>query len=116
MSIYDNIKNTNVITLNQGATYSDTVTVKQPEGTPVNLTGYSVSSRIRALSGALVAEFTCTVATPTTGVIARTLSNTLTAAMVPSEYVGHVWGLKLTAPSGAVLPEIQGGVMVIANV
>jgi hypothetical protein len=52
MGIYDAIKNTNIITIGQGSDYSDTVTVMQTKtGPPVDLTGYTVKSQLRTVTG-----------------------------------------------------------------
>lgn len=106
----------NIITVAQGSTYTDTVTLTQSNGSPLNLTGYTVRSQIRDAAGVLVGTFTCTVTDPTTGVIARSMAKTITAALVPSATIKHAWGIELTQPSGAVLPEIQGGVIVTPEV
>ena len=114
MGDYDKIKETNVITISQGSTYNDTVTVSQSNGNPVDLTGYTVSSQLRTEDGVQVATFICTVATPASGVIARELTAEATAALTPTKKLipKHVWGVELTTPSGDVLPEIQGGALV----
>jgi hypothetical protein len=103
----------NIIPITQGSDYADTVTIKQPDGTPMDLTGYIVESQLRDLSSTKVADFTCEIlAPPTDGVIARSLSRFDTTGLVPLHTPNHVWGIRLTAPDGNVLPEIQGGAKV----
>lgn len=112
MNKYLNIRNENIITIGQGSTYTDTVTVEQSAGVPVDLTGYSVRSQLRTVDDVIVGTFACTVPTPANGIIERELAAVTTAALVPSLSVQHVWGIELTAPSGAIVPEIQGGALI----
>ena len=114
--IYDLIKNSNVIPICQGSNYRDTVKMTQPDGTPMDLTGYIVTSQLRTVTGELAATFTCTVPTPANGEIKRTISATDTAKLNPATNIQHVWGLQMVAPDGGVEPEQQGGAMVAAEV
>ncbi len=116
MGAYDAIINRNVVTIYQGSTYRDTVTVEQTAGVPLNLTGYTVQSKIKLVSTGDTVNFTCSVPTPSSGVVQRSLSNALTVSLTPCVAGKYVWALQLTAPSGDVLPEIQGGAIVIAEV
>lgn len=105
-----------VIPITQGSDYNDTVQVNQANGTPVDLTGYTVRSQLRSVTGSLAATFTCTITSPATGVIARKLTAIVTTALTVTSGAGYVWGVELTAPDGSVIPEIQGGALVIAEV
>ena len=117
MGLYDEIKNTNLIKIPQGSDYSDTITVFQAGGlTPVDLTGYTVKSQLKSLAGELVAEFVCSVPTPANGIVMRSLPNSVTTIIVPVTTPKYVWGLQLTSPSLTILPEIQGGATVTAEV
>jgi hypothetical protein len=90
--------------------------VNQIGGAPLNLTGYAARGQVRDMNGGLVASFACTIPDPLTGVVARTIPAAETALLTPGTNIQHVWGLELTAPSGSVLPEIQGGVMISPEV
>ena len=110
MGLYNNIKNTNVITISQGSTYSDTVTL-----TGVDLTTATVTSQLRKLDGTLAAEFTVTKTTPLSGIITRWLSSADTTALTPSTSPNYVWGVQYEI-GDTILPEVQGGALVIAEV
>lgn len=111
MSIYAAVVTKNQITLMQGSTYTDTVLVEQSAGVPMNLSTYSVVSRLCDLNGTVVAEFACAIADPASGVISRSLTATATAALLPALGCNYVWGLELSV-GDVVLPEIQGGAKV----
>ncbi len=51
----------NAITIKRGTTWRWTGTIRDDTGVPVNLTGWSVASKLRAPSGTLLATFACTV-------------------------------------------------------
>lgn len=117
MSDYDIIKDTNVIAIPQGSNYSDKVICTQTTGAAFDLTGYECVSQLRSVGGTLVGTFTCTIdADPTTGIIYRSLTPLITAALTPSLQIVHVWGAELTAADGTILPEIQGGAMITKEV
>lgn len=116
MNPYSKILAQNIITIMQGSNYTDTVELKQPDGTPLNLTGYTVRSQLRSLDGTKVKDFACAIDDPESGIIARTLPAEDTAELQPDVRPNHVWGLELTAPDGAVVPEIQGGTIVDVEV
>jgi len=117
MSVYDLIKNTNIITINQGSDYADTVTVTQTAGgAAVDLTGYTVSSKLKTLDGSLAATFVSTIPNPATGVVVRSIAGANTKPLTPATSINHVWGIQLTSPGGALLPEIKGGAFVSPEV
>ena len=117
MSVYDLVKNTNLITIAQGSDYADTVTITQTSGgTALDLTGYTVASKLKTLNGALAATFICTIPSPATGIVVRSITGANTKLLTPATSINHVWGVQLTTPGGAVLPEIQGGAFVSPEV
>ncbi|MBU2539162.1 MAG: hypothetical protein KKH22_12070 [Proteobacteria bacterium] len=117
MNIYGPIINSNIITIAQGSTYRGTVTATETVGgAPLDLTGYTVRSQLRKVSGELVGEFACVISAPAAGIVTRTMDKAVTGGLTPATIVTHVWGLELTAPDGSVLPEIQGGAMVVREV
>lgn len=111
LSIYSDIKKTNLIAIPYGCTYSDVITI-----TGTNLTGYIIESQLRGLDGVLVATFSIANTSLATGVFTRTLTPIQTALLVPSLVPAYVWGIKLTKPDGSILPEIQGGATVNAGI
>lgn len=117
MSLYpQTVIQSNIVTIYQGADYSETVTiVDDATGAAIpNFAAATVVSKLRDLSGNLAASFTCTVTGPTT--FTRTLNETQTAALTSGTAVNHVWGIKITLADGTDLPEFQGGGFVMAAV
>jgi hypothetical protein len=103
----------NLITISQGSDCTGTLTLKQPDWTPIDLTGYSARGQVRDMSGALVASMVCTISA---SVVSWAISNAETAALIPAASPSYVWGIELTAPSGQILPEIQGTAQVTVEV
>ena len=128
MSVYDNIKNKNVITIYQGSDHNEIVHLATPDpdypkdrtkDRAFDLSGCTVVSYLDDLDGNRVAEFECEVVEPPTGGdILRKLPRGITADLVPDTKVIHVWGIIITTSDAdqTVLPQIQGGAMVAATV
>lgn len=117
MSIYpQTVLNSNIIVIDQGSDYSETLTIVDDEtGEAIpNLSSATIISKLRNLNGELAAEFTCTVTGPTTA--KRDLNETQTAALVAATSVNHIHGLKITLADGTDYPEAQGGCMVKVKV
>jgi hypothetical protein len=104
-----------IIPITQGSDYQDTVQINQDNGTPMDLTGYTVRSQLRRANGDLAATFACSVPTPTSGSISRSLTAVQTAALVPTATITYAWGVELVSANGFVM-EIQGGARVTAEV
>lgn len=72
-------------TIEQGATFSLQVTWKDSTGTPINLTGYTISGKLKkkVTDSASLASFTCTPANQGTspGVFTISLSATTTSSL-----------------------------------
>ena len=103
----------NVISIPQGSTYRDTVTITdQLTGLPVDLTGCTVESQLRDLNDSLVGIFVYDLGTPTLGVVSRILPAGDTAKLTVSTTPIYVWGIKITKPDLEVLPQITGGATV----
>ena len=96
--------------LDQGATFTRQLTVKD-DGTVMNLTGYSVASKMRSThdSSTVVGTFTCTISDAANGKITMQMTNSTTAAIEEGIYV---YDLEITASSGTVTRIMQGNVTV----
>jgi len=104
-------QNKNVIIIEKGQTYKDSVTLKAKTGEVLDLTGASATSEVRnGDTGTLMATFTVTVDSVNQKV-KRELADTVTSAL-PVSIQQHVWGLVVTMADGTVLKEIDGGVTV----
>ena len=96
--------------LEQGATFTRTLTVKE-NNSAMNLTGYSVASKMRSThdSSSVVGTFTCTISDAANGKITMQMTNSTTAAIEEGIYV---YDLEITASSGTVTRIMQGNVTV----
>ena len=96
--------------LEQGATFNRQLTVND-DGSVMNLTGYSVASKMRSTpdSSTVVGTFTCTISAASAGEITMQMTNSTTAAIEEGIYV---YDLEITASSGTVTRIMEGNVTV----
>ena len=96
--------------LEQGATFNRILTLKENNAV-MNLTGYSVASKMRSThdSSTVVGTFTCTVSNATGGVITISMTNSVTGAIEEGMYV---YDLEMTSGSGVVTRLMEGTVTV----
>ena len=96
--------------LDQGATFTRQLTVKD-DGSVMNLTGYSVASKMRSThaSGTVVGTFTCTISNATGGIITMSMTSTTTGGIEEGIYV---YDLEMTSGSGVVTRLMEGTVTV----
>lgn len=86
------------IEIEQGATWSRTITVEDPDGTPIDLTGYSARMQVRSSYDAQTALLS--LSSPSGGIsidpLTGTLALTATAAQTAAMPAGiHVYDLEL---------------------
>lgn len=102
----------------QGATFNLVLTWRNPDGTPIDLTGYAAVMRVAATKGGTL------LLNPTTqngqitlggalGTVMIDLSNTVTAALTPGQCV---YELDLISPSGMVTRLVEGPFIIDAQV
>ena len=85
MAVYANL------IIDQGADYFSTVTVEGSNGLPYDLTGHTVSGKIRrSYTSTTYFSFAASVLDPTAGEINMELSHTVTASMKSGRYVYDV--------------------------
>ena len=96
--------------LEQGATFNRILTLKENNAV-MNLTGYSVASKMRSThdSSTVVGTFTCTISDAANGKITMQMTNSTTAAIEEGIYV---YDLEITASSVTVTRIMQGNVTV----
>ena len=106
-------------TIDQGSEYTTTIVYKDPQGVPIDLTGYSAKMELREQSSSPnPAALTLTspsggiVITPLTGTLAITMTTAQTNALSARFYV---YDLELTV-GGVVSRLIQGQITVSAQV
>lgn len=99
----------------QGATYSQTITLKDNFGVAVNITGCTAAAQIRQQYSdpTPAAQFTCVIPVGTDGVIRISLTPAQTAAIT---FDRGVYDLELTYPSGVKDRILQGNVVISKEV
>ena len=98
------------ITIDQGETYTNTTSVFLADGvTAMNLTGYTVASKMRQNYTSTTAHtITTTITNPATaGKIDSSLSATETSAITAGYYV---YDLEITSSGGVVTRVVEGKV------
>ena len=95
------------ILIEQGATFSRTLTVESSPGTPINLTGYTFAGKMRKnLSDATAAvSFTLSISNAAAGQVLWTLTATQTDSLAPQV---HRYDIEMTAPGGTVTRILEG--------
>ena len=105
--------------IEQGATYQLVVTWKQPDGTPVDLTGYSARMQFRKTKTSTTVLFSGTTANGviSLGGAAGTVSITIPATSTDDFTFGcGVYDLELESAGGIVTRLIEGDVEVSKEV
>jgi nitrogen fixation protein FixH len=103
------------LTIEQGNTWSASLTFTDGTGTAINLTGYTFTAQIRPSysSSTVTATFTCTVTDAIHGVVTLSLTSDQTAAL-PAPFTGQ-WDLWMSSPATA-LRIMAGNVTVVPRV
>lgn len=109
--------------IRQGGTFSATVTLTNPDATPVDLTGATVRGQLRktALDAAVVATFDVTITDAVNGVFEYGLTDEdtagITAGEQPTEDASlYVWDMELEDTLGRVTPLFYGTATVLREV
>ena len=102
------------IFIDQGATFTTTVTVTDSNGDAVNLSGYSVAAQIRKtfLSSSATA-FTASISNASSGEITISLTDTQTTALEAGRFV---YDVLITASGGDKTRVVEGQVTVNPSV
>ena len=96
------------IFIDQGSTFSSTIEVKNVNGTPFVLTGYSARGQIRKSYSSLTAvSFATNINVATSGNVGISLTATQTRAMKPGRYV---YDVEVYNSGGHVLRIAEGQV------
>jgi|TARA_B110000914_G_C15107118_1_gene284362 hypothetical protein len=99
------------LTIDQGATFSSDVTVKDANGNPFNLTGYTAAAKLAkgfASTRTRTNMTTSIAADATTGVVTLSLTATQTSALDAERYV---YDLEIT--SGANVTRVIEGIITV---
>jgi hypothetical protein len=101
------------LTLDQGATFSSDVTVKDANGNAFDLTGYTASAKMAKgfASTKTRTTITCTVnGDPTTGIVTMSLTADQTAVLEEGRYV---YDLEILQTSSSTITRVIEGVITI---
>jgi|SRR5215471_12357454 len=97
----------------QGDDYTGTLTVYDPNGLPMDLTGYTALAQIRTD----VADVASTiVATITTDIQSPLIVISLTHDVTETLKGKYVWDLQVTSPSGSIKTLVAGQITVTQEV
>jgi len=106
------------VTIDQGANWDLNVEYDNPNGTPVNLTGYTAALQLRSLPESATAVLSLSTGsgitiTGATGLVAISATATQTRAIDEGTYY---YDLEITSPAGVVTRLVQGQAVVTPEV
>ena len=102
------------LTIDQDADFTQTLTVKDSAGAVVDLTGQTVTSKIRKTHLSTTSySFTTALVSATDGTCSITMTDTVTASLTEGRYV---WDLTTTPSGGLITRQIEGRVTVTPSV
>ena len=102
------------LTVDQDADFTQTLTIKDSTGTVVDISGQTVTSKMRKTHLSTSAtSFTTAIVSGTAGTCSITLTVTVTAALTEGRYV---WDLTTTTSGGLVTRRLEGRVTVTPSV
>lgn len=102
------------LTLEQGASFTTTVTVNGSDGSPTNLTSYTAAAQMRKSYYSTTANnFTVTVSNAANGELTMAMSAANTANLTPGRYV---YDLLITSPTNIKTRVVEGIVTLLPSV
>ena len=102
------------LTLEQGASYSTTVTVNGSNGLPTNLTNYTTAAQLRkSYYSSTATDFTVSISDAAGGEITMSLTSANTANLTPGRYV---YDLLITSPASVKTRVVEGIATILPSV
>ena len=102
------------LTIDQDADFTQTLTVKDSTGAVVDISGQTVTSKLRKTHLSTSAtSFTTAIVSGTAGTCSITLTDTVTSGLTEWRYV---WDLTTTTSGGLITRRIEGRVTVTPSV
>lgn len=102
------------IVIEQGATFSSTITVEDTNGDAVNLYAYTASSQMRK---SYYSSTAYTITSDVTGTANGQITISMTAANTANLSAGrYVYDVKITSPTDVVTRVVEGIVTVLPSV
>ena len=95
------------LVIDQGTTFTVDITINE-SGSAKNLTGYSARAQMRSTKTAtsVAGSFTCTIPTPSNGIVKMELSPSTSSAMTAGQYF---YDLEIYTGSDAIVKRIIEG-------
>ena len=102
------------MTLEQGASFTTTVTVNGSDGSPTNLTSYTAAAQLRKSYYSTTANsFTVTVSNAANGELTMAMTAANTANLTPGR---AVYDLLITSPTNVKTRVVEGIVTILPSV
>jgi hypothetical protein len=102
------------LTIEQGASFSTTVTVNDANGTPTNLTGFTGVAQMRkSFYSSTATNFSVSVLNAANGVLAMTMTAANTANLSAGRMM---YDLLITSPSNIKTRVVEGIVVILPSV
>lgn len=102
------------IFIDQGADYSNIITVATNNGSPLNLTGYTVASQLRkSYSSSIAYNFTASIFSASEGKVRVQLTAAASGAIPPGRYL---YDVEIASPSGNKTRVVEGIVTVTPEI
>ena len=102
------------LTIEQGASFSTTVTVNDASGSPTNLTGYTGVAQMRkSFSSSTATNFSVSVLNAAGGVLAMTMTAANTANLSAGRMM---YDLLITSPTNIKTRVVEGIVIILPSV
>lgn len=97
-----------------GSTYSNIITVGASNGSPLDLTGYTVASQMRkSYQSSTAYNFTASVYLAAQGKVRLQLTDEQSEAIPPGRYI---YDVEITSPSGTTTRVVEGIVTVTPQI
>lgn len=92
--------------IDQGTDFSAIVSLKNQDGTPINLTGYTVASQFRkSYRSSSAVDFIATVYDATAGKVKLRLTASSTSSLTPGRFL---YDVEVTSPIGEKRRALEG--------
>jgi hypothetical protein len=94
------------IYIDQGANFSNTITVNDTSGSPLNLTNYTAASQMRkSYASSTAYNLNATISSPSTGKVQITLTAAQSSAIPPGRYL---YDVEITSSAGFKTRVVEG--------
>jgi hypothetical protein len=100
--------------IDQGSTFNSVITLTSQNGTPLNLTGYTVKSQFRkSFASSVSHDFAASVFNPTAGQVRISLSAEASSAVPAGRYL---YDIEVTSTVGEKIRALEGLVIITPEI